>query len=112
MAELKPEDSTVEAPAAAEAENPHTTDPRTALLQAILSYNTEAVQHLLSDECLEALRTAFGEEVSDQELRSSLLTTDGSTTSLLMTACSIGNFEAVRRAHQLTKGEGIALTLV
>jgi ankyrin repeat protein len=81
---------------ASEESTQRSTDPRSALLAAILSYNIEAVRHLLSDECLSALREAFGEEVSDQELRTSLLTQDGTTTSLLMTACSIGNYEAVR----------------
>lgn len=71
-------------------------DPRTALLNAVLAFDNETVATLLSKDTLEALRGVVGEDATDAELRAALLTQDGTTTSVLMTACNVGNLEAVR----------------
>lgn len=68
--------------------------PREALLEAITSFDIGKVRAMFSDPALEALSIAIGQDATKDEVRRALVTQDGKTTSLLMTACSIGNIEA------------------
>lgn len=70
--------------------------PREALLEAIVTYDNERVRAMFSEQALEAMSLAIGQDATKDEIRRALVTQDGKTTSLLMTACSIGNYEAVR----------------
>ena len=70
--------------------------PRQALLDAIVSYNHEKVRAMFTLQVLDALRQAVGQDATEEEVRMGLITHDGSGPSLLMTACGIGNIEAVR----------------
>lgn len=70
--------------------------PRQALLDAIVAYDEAKVRAMFSSQVLDALRQAVAPDATDEELRLGLVTNDGSSPSMLMTACGVGNLEAVR----------------
>lgn len=74
--------------------------PRDALLKAVLEFNNARVKAFFGSEVLEALRLAVGQEATQEEIKLALVAHDAKAPSALMQACSIGNYEAVRKEKE------------
>lgn len=79
--------------------------PRESLMKAVLEFNNSRVRALFSDEVLEALRMAVGQEATKEEMKMALLAQDDKQPSAFMQACSIGNYEAVRKRRKRNERE-------